>query len=1037
MAIFIVLSVFLIARVSGQYNFIHVEHSAGLSSNNVSGIYKSSQGFLWLATQGGLDRYDGEVVKSYIHDPVDSLTISDDYVLDVCEDDDGLIWIGTLNGGVNVLDPEIGNFRHFRHDPDDPNSLAFDFNKMVFKDNEGDIWISVHDRGVDRFNHEINGFDHYIPGRHVQGQIPRLVNSILSYALDPVDPNIIWLGSMSGVLKLNKAAREWRHYPIEPNSALDPSRLFGKEKVIRSMIFDEQGHLWLGTWGGGLCRLDTLTGKFRVFRYEGLQPVHGARNSITDLEVKSEEELWICTENKGLGIFNITDEHFSFVIDLANNANAVPYPFEILIDEQGTLFVASQMTGLYYSNIRAHQFEKTKLPYHLYDVSFTGPGNQFLVSVTGSEQKLLRCTDEGEVLDEYLLDPAIGDPLEWIFEILPQQRNVFLAGTKNLYYLDERRKKVRRYPFFKPESVNQNRDHQLEYLSLTMDSSGSLWMGTKFNGIFIYHQDDRRTTSYYQPDNFVNSILFSEFIYDLYTDRQGNIWYGAIDFGYFNPGTHQFVNLDNGDIDPEPEPALSKIRAIDGDSQGGIWFGTQSNGIIVIRNGNPISLITAYNTGNGLANNMTRKLLIDRNDNAWVITYDGLSCIRAGSSLPENYGTENGLVNIRNLAEAPDGSIYITAAGGFYRFYPHEIQPLPIISKPYFTRVNTNTRSLDLLSKDDGFLEIRLDHDENNISIGFGIISFYQREGVEISYMMEGLDKDWKPAGRNRSVNYASLPSGHYLFRLVTTGGSEIALPVFILTPYWRTWWFIALMLILTLSLIYAAFSVRTRQIRKQEEIRASYQKKFAEQEIKALRSQMNPHFLFNSLNSIRYYILKDDNENAADYITRFSRLLRLILQNSRSEQISLKDELHALRLYIEFEQMRFNRKFDYKLNLEPGINTESIHLQPLTIQPFVENAIWHGLMPLERDGDLRIDILRENSDLVITVRDNGIGREKSATMKRPNPTIIKSYGLDITKERMKLHQTLKGKRSSFSIKDLYDKDGKPAGTEVRIQIEI
>jgi len=199
----------------------------------------------------------------------------------------------------------------------------------------------------------------------------------------------------------------------------------------------------------------------------------------------------------------------------------------------------------------------------------------------------------------------------------------------------------------------------------------------------------------------------------------------------------------------------------------------------------------------------------------------------------------------------------------------------------------------------------------------------------------------------------------------------------------------------------------------------------------------MNPHFLFNSLNSIRYYILKDQNKNASEYITKFSRLLRLILKNSRQNQITLTDELHALEIYLEFEQMRFSRSFDYEIHVDVSIQPDKILIQPMTIQPFVENAIWHGLMPKEKDRLMKIDIIKNQRYIKIVVEDNGVGREKASRIKKDELIETKSYGLQITEERMSLMKKIGGKESEFKIIDLFDDNNNPCGTRVIITYEL
>jgi ligand-binding sensor domain-containing protein len=1024
-------------KINGQYYFHHYDQSAGLSSNFVWGICKSDEGFIWLATSEGLDRFDGGTVMSYKNDLNDSLSLSDDYVMDICQDDDGLLWIGTLNGGINVLDPSTGKFKSYQHDPSDTTSLAFDFNKLVFKDEGGDIWTNVHDRGIDLYNRETDGFDHYVPSDSIRGKVPRLLNSILCYAPDTNKKHLLWLGSMAGVLCLDKNTGSWKHYPIEPEYSETPSVVLGKEKIIRSMAFGPGGHLWLGTWGGGLCRLDTASGKFRVYKYEGLIPVHGARNSITQILTKSQHELWVCTENKGIAVFAIETSEFDFLSEPGTNNIPVPYPSDIIVDESGNLFASTIGNGLYFTNLAAQTFIRRPMPYNLYDIAFVSDKDQFYASVTGSADKVILCDNKGRILKRFTADPVIRDPLEWVFHILNYNDEILLAGSKNMYILDNNNNWISPHPSFHPDKVNQNTDHLLEYQSVTIDREQNIWIGTKFSGIFVFNPVSGSVTNYYHPDNAVNSILFSEFIQDLYTDQHANIWYGEIDFGFFDPRQRSFINYSTDDIVPSPEYQVSKIKCFAGDSDGNIWIGTQSNGVAVIHPGDSLRLIRSINETSGLANNMVRQVMVDRNDNAWILTYDGLSCIRKDREQVENYGEDNGLTSLRVMREAPDGSIYITASGGFYHFSPGEIKSLQTWSRPYIKDIHTYTRPVPLIKVKGKLKEIMLPYMENNISVSFGMISYFKRNESRLEYMLKGLDPRWQQAGKNLSVSYASLPPGNYQFLLRTSDGGQTSLPITILPPYWRTWWFISIAFLLTAGLIYTAFTIRARQIRKQEELKASYQRKFAEQEVKALRSQMNPHFLFNSLNSIRYYVLNNENENAADYITRFSRLLRLILQNSRSDQISLKDELHALRLYIEFEQMRFNRKFEYAIDTGENVNTESILIQPLTIQPFVENAIWHGLMPVEKEGRLLVSIMKDSQYLIITVKDNGIGRERSAKTRRPNPTIIKSYGLDITQERMNLYQALRGKRSDFTIKDLYDRSGEPAGTEVKIVIEL
>jgi YesN/AraC family two-component response regulator len=208
---------------------------------------------------------------------------------------------------------------------------------------------------------------------------------------------------------------------------------------------------------------------------------------------------------------------------------------------------------------------------------------------------------------------------------------------------------------------------------------------------------------------------------------------------------------------------------------------------------------------------------------------------------------------------------------------------------------------------------------------------------------------------------------------------------------------------------------------------------KASELEMQSLRAQMNPHFIFNSLNSINNFILKNDRQQASEYLTKFSKLIRLILQNSQAPLISLESELESIELYLDLESLRFDHRFDHKISISKDIY--SLKVPPLTIQPFAENAIWHGLMHKEEKGQLDIEIFQENDFLFFRITDNGIGRKKAAEMESKSATRHKSMGLQITAERIAMMQNTKENESPVIINDLVNADGDALGTEVIIKM--
>ncbi len=217
----------------------------------------------------------------------------------------------------------------------------------------------------------------------------------------------------------------------------------------------------------------------------------------------------------------------------------------------------------------------------------------------------------------------------------------------------------------------------------------------------------------------------------------------------------------------------------------------------------------------------------------------------------------------------------------------------------------------------------------------------------------------------------------------------------------------------------------------------SNYKQRTAELEMQALRAQMNPHFIFNSLNSINRFILQNNKAQASEYLTKFSRLVRLILQNSQAPLITLESELESLGLYLEMESLRFNYHFTYKISLPKDLDIEVLKVPPLIIQPYAENAIWHGLMHKEEKGQLDIEAWQEDGYLYFTITDNGIGRKQAAASASKSSTKHQSMGLRITADRIAMLQNTNSNGQPITINDLVNADGSPAGTEIIIKIPV
>jgi LytS/YehU family sensor histidine kinase len=257
---------------------------------------------------------------------------------------------------------------------------------------------------------------------------------------------------------------------------------------------------------------------------------------------------------------------------------------------------------------------------------------------------------------------------------------------------------------------------------------------------------------------------------------------------------------------------------------------------------------------------------------------------------------------------------------------------------------------------------------------------------------------------------------------------------------------FIALLLvILAGSLVVRNLSLRRKNDRlDSEKTKSELQQKVSDLEMQALRAQMNPHFIFNCLSSINRFILKNETDEGSDYLTRFSRLIRMVLINSKQALVKLEDEVEMLGLYLDMERMRFKYSFDYNITHTNTVDGGAIQIPPMILQPFCENAIWHGLMNLpgarhgeEKHGKLDIGLSVSDHVLNCVIEDNGIGRKKATELKSKSRERQSSLGLKITEERLAMLNRENSGDSFYKIEDLYDEAGNAAGTRVILRISI
>ncbi|MEK6614700.1 MAG: histidine kinase, partial [Bacteroidota bacterium] len=333
----------------------------------------------------------------------------------------------------------------------------------------------------------------------------------------------------------------------------------------------------------------------------------------------------------------------------------------------------------------------------------------------------------------------------------------------------------------------------------------------------------------------------------------------------------------------------------------------------------------------------------------------------------------------------------------------------------------------------------------NNISFEYIGICLTNPEKVRYKFMLEGFEKTWSPASKETFARYSNLSAGKYSFKVMSCNNEGLwnkeptTFSFMITPPVWKTWWFRITLALSAIILIVIFFRVRTEAIRRKEAEKLSREIQLATNELKALRAQMDPHFIFNSLNSIQSFIMSKDEESALRYLSKFSKLMRMILSNSEKTFVTIREEIDSLNLYLELESLRWDNKFDFTITIDPKVETDFCKIPGMLIQPYVENAIIHGVTPkTEEKGKIEIRISQTDTHIICMIEDNGIGRKKSQQLKtKTNQSLYESMGMKITSERLEALNRLHHSELSVRITDMEDAYGNGLGTKVELFIPI
>ena len=1001
-------------------NFVLYTDEDGLPDNAAYCIAQDTFGYMWVGTASGLARFDGKNFQSFFTDTGRYALPDNDITF--LHHNGANVWIGTQNGGLACYDAVADSI--VRH----PIHVAGEEEERVHVTHiadadEGALWITFKQSGL-----IAGGLVRYDPAsREFEALDNTLSKDLLNVIYqDPEDDDVLWMGGFS-MYKFQKSTRQFTEYSLD----------LGHKYV--SVIYDiEEGTndtLLVSVRGNGIWTLDKKSGKWG--------PANASELDIGNIyEIKKEEpgRYLITSSGMGLGYFITSPEGNSFrFFDRSHNIGAFRTPrsaYSTFRHTDGSIYVATARgLHIYYPSLQKvrhpapdpFRYERSS---HLLNQPVSSKESQFLYVPSYGRKGIfkvnkLRPTDEAS-----LILPEEGQLL--CFESDKVSDGYVFLDLQALFHLDPETERIRKLldTGIFPENLSFN--------TMMVDDKGTIWLGSKDNYFAAYDPATEEHRIYeLEPGRGTDSI--NNYIIYEFTQDESGLMYAATRVGLYeiNPanGTAQPLTATMPELKIPQRVVPFSIQSI---TAGVVAVGTYGDGLYVL-NTNERTFTSVASPDDRNLN--IGELALDDSARVWGVTQRGVVMYDHRSDFYRRFTSLDGFrwnnLGQREIQNGRDGNMYLAYRSHLGVFDPDELvrsEPPPIVR---FGKLEIFNQEEKLSANINSGQAIRLSHDQNVITITFSGVGQVRGMDVTYSYMLENYDQDWSTT-TNESVTYPKLPAGDYEFQVRSSIDGINWSPVSKLnirkaTPIYQRPWFILLLAALVIGILYRLYRYRLEQIRSAQQLHT----RIAEIEMQALRAQMNPHFLFNSLNSIKNYITTREPRVAANYLNKFAKLIRLILNNSKERLISLEQELQALRLYVDLEAMRLNQSFEYHFEIDPSLELNYIEIPPLVLQPYVENAIWHGLRHRKTGGVLEISVVRSGQQIQCTIKDNGIGRKEAGRLKANRTIENKSLGTNITEDRINMINRLYNMDASIKTDDLYDSEGNPCGTQVVLKLPI
>jgi ligand-binding sensor domain-containing protein len=972
---------FTAAHGFGQsYSFLSYALAEGLPQTQVTSIAEDEKGYLWVGTLGGLGRFNGVSFNNFSTE--DGLLNNRITSLSSLKDK---LWIGH-EGGISLYYKQ--KFKSWKFTGENKGVRV-----SAIKPFQNGVVISTNGGGL-----------YFLDARQVLKAIP----------LESADENRVrGLEAVDGTLYVATRGGLLKTTDLKKFKVLGVS---GQLEALNVSGISRQGaYLYLTTFDLGIFRFQLDSEQFRPYGFVTAE--EGPRNCMVD----SRGNLWsVCTG--GLLTISPGSRHKRII----DESKGLPLSTLSVIfeDRNGTIWIGSEGKGLL--RFPGEQFVYFNAKNGIQsDLIISGleltPGSYLF----GSYDKGLIGYSRSKGFDERL---ATNNPL-WAIE-KDAQGNIWIGSDAGLMQLIPGGKIVR-YDQTTEISVGK-------VTAIYKDNLGEIWVGGSdalfriargrlysVKGSEIYKDPDigtiRNIVRYkdqlicatdgglftFKDGKYTRFLKLSKAISSLKTDAYNNLWIGTEDGFYWSDGT-----------------ALKQVHLGDQPSSNYIYF----------------------LNGNGKA------LYVGTNNGLYVVS--GLGAKEMARS--RHYGLEEGLVNLESNINSSfidaAGRLWFGTAEGLTVFHPDVESALARQARPFLNikslRLNFETFKYsdysDRLDDNEMPLQLTLPHSKNNLMIELDGVMLRNAGELRYEYWLEGLDDKWSPEFTNPQITLSNLPSGAYTLHVRARNGKgiysgEYTLELKVTPAFYATWWFFLLILLLVIGLVIGLFQLRLKRERaKSYQEALEFKSRLQSLEQQSLNASMNRHFIFNSLNSIQYFINTQDRISANRYLTNFAKLIRKNLDSSSEEDnmVSLSEEIERLELYLSLESMRFRDRFEYKISAS-GIDTESVLVPAMLFQPFIENSIIHGILPDEtRKGLIQVNISRKENYLEVVLEDNGVGIDYSLNKKQGANGDHRSQGMEITSKRMALLKKISHR--DFEMEgpvQIEDENHRIKGTKVLLKI--